>query len=124
MNFEKYYSSDQLDYLRKRSEEVGPERIQEAQREWQELFAAYEEAMKRGLDPAGDEVQTLARKSAALIEEFTGGDPGIRESLTAMYRAEGAESVLRQEGMQMEPGLWEYMGRASAALRDSEAEGG
>jgi DNA-binding transcriptional MerR regulator len=124
MNFEKYYSPDQLDYLRKRSTEVGAERMQGAQRDWQELFAAYGKAMAQGLDPASEEVQSLARKSAALIEEFTGGDEGIRESLSAMYRAEGAENVLQHQDVQMEPGVWEYMGRASAALRKSEAEGG
>ncbi|MEJ2203327.1 MAG: MerR family transcriptional regulator [Gemmatimonadota bacterium] len=124
MNFEKYYSPDQLDYLRKRSTEVGVERMQEAQRDWQELFAAYAKAMAQGLDPASEEVQSLARRSAALIEEFTGGDEGIRESLAAMYRAEGAENVLQHQDVQMEPGVWQYMGRASEALRKSEAEGG
>jgi DNA-binding transcriptional MerR regulator len=124
MNFEKYYSPDQLDYLRKRSTEVGVERMQEAQRDWQELFAAYAKAMAQGLDPASEEVQSLARRSAALIEEFTGGDEGTRESLAAMYRAEGAENVLQHQDVQMEPGVWQYMGRASEALRKSEAEGG
>jgi DNA-binding transcriptional MerR regulator len=118
MNFEKYYSPDQLQYLAKRGEEVGAARIQDAQREWQELFEAYGAAMAQGLDPASDDVQALARKSAALIEEFTGGDPGIRASLSAMYQAEGGQSVAQQRGMDTEPGLWEYMGRASAALKD------
>lgn len=124
MNFEKYYSPEQLDYLRKRSEQVGAERMQEVQREWQELFAAYGQAMEQGLDATSEEVLSLARRSAALIEEFTGGDEGIRDSLAAMYRAEGAENVLGHQGVRMEPGVWEYMGRASAALRDSEAKGG
>lgn len=115
---EKYYSPEQRKQLEQRREDVGQERIEEAQREWQELFAAYTEAMKRGLDPASDEVRSLARRSAALIEEFTGGDPGIAASLQSMYRGEGAETVLASRGMRMEPSLWEYMGRAAAALRE------
>lgn len=120
MSYEKHYTPEQLKQLERRAEEVGRDRIEEVQREWQDLFDAYADAMRRGVDPESDEVRTLARKSADLIEEFTGGDPGIRESLGNLYRSEGPEQVLGGHGMQMEPGLWEYMGRARAAL---EADG-
>lgn len=116
MRFEKYYTPEQMDQLAERADEVGQARIEEVQKEWSDLFAAYGRAMADGLDPASPEVKMLARKSAALIEEFTGGDPGIRTSLENMYRAECGENVLSGHGMPMEPGLWEYMGRARAAL--------
>lgn len=118
MNYEKYYTPEQMDQLASRGEEVGDARIQEVQQEWTELFAAYARAMEDGLEPASDEVMALARKSASLIEEFTGGDPGIRQSLGNMYRGEGAQNVMAGHGMDMAPGLWEYMGRARAALAD------
>lgn len=121
MNYEKYYTPEQLDELATRRERVGEARIQQVQQEWQELFAAYEKAMNDGLDPASDEVQALARKSAALIGEFTGGNPGIAKSLDNLYRSEGPQKVMASHGMQMAPGLWEYMGRARTAL---EREGG
>jgi DNA-binding transcriptional MerR regulator len=120
MSVEKHYSPEQLDYLRKRREDLGAERMQAAQQEWRDLFAAFGEAMAQGLDPASENVQALARRSAALMEEFTGGDEGIRASLATMYRVEGAENVLGQQGMETEPGLWEYMGRASAVLRGGD----
>jgi len=114
MNYEKYYTPEQLDQLAQRREQVGEARLQQVQQEWQELFAAYERAMNAGVDPASAEVQALARKSAALIAEFTGGNPGIAASLGNMYRAEGSKPL---EGhMRMAPGLWEYMGKARAAL--------
>jgi DNA-binding transcriptional MerR regulator len=117
MNYAKHYTPEQLQQLERRAEQVGQERIEESQREWQELFTAYTEAMQNGLDPASDEVQALARRSAALIQEFTGGDAGIETSLNSMYRTEGPQKVLEGHGMEMAPGLWEYMGKARAALQ-------
>lgn len=115
MSYEKHYTPEQMKRLERRREEVGATRIEEVQREWEELFAAYTDAMHRGVDPANEEVQALARRSAALIGEFTGGDADIARSLDDMMSAEGP-NVLRNRGMQMAPGLWEYMGRARAAL--------
>jgi DNA-binding transcriptional MerR regulator len=116
MSYERYYTREQLDELAARREAVGEERIREVQREWQELFDAYEKAMNAGVDPASAEVQALARKSAALIGEFTGGSPGIAKSLDDLYRSESPQKVMASHGMQMAPGLWEYMGKARAAL--------
>ena len=117
MNYEDYYTPQQMEQLGCRREGVGEERIQQVQQEWQELFVAYGRAMEEGLDAASDDVQALARKSAALIQEFTGGDPGLFASLGNMYRSEGAENVMAGYGMELAPGLWEYMGRATAALQ-------
>lgn len=117
MNYEKYYTSEQLQQLEQRREVVGPDRMEEVQREWQDLFAAYAEAMNDGLDPECEQVQALARRSADLIGEFTGGDPGISASLGNMYKTEGAENVMQGHGMRTAPGLWEYMGRAREALQ-------
>jgi len=118
MNYEKYYTPEQLDQFAERRETVGEERIQEVQEEWSRLFSAFGKAMEDGLDADSPEVKMLARKSAALIEEFTGGDPGIMRSLSTMYREEGAETVLEGHGMSMRPGLWEYMAKARAAVED------
>lgn len=119
MTYEKYYSPEQLDRLAKRAEEVGQERIEEVQREWSDLFEAYAQAMRDGLDPASDEVQALARKSEALIAEFTGGDPGIRRSLASLYRDQGGEKAMGGRGPTLPPELWAYMGKARAALEEA-----
>ena len=116
MNYEKYYTPEQLEELAERREQVGEERIQQVQQEWQELFAAYEEAMRGGLDPASAEVKALATRSAVLVREFTGGNAGIEKSLNDLYRSEGAQNVMSSHGMQMAPGLWQYMAAARAAL--------
>jgi DNA-binding transcriptional MerR regulator len=117
MNYGKYYMPEQLEQLGRRREQLGQDRLEEVQREWQHLFEAYADAMREGLDPGSDSVLDLARRSAELIQEFTGGDPGIEASLSQMYRSEGPDKVLEGHGMPLEPGLWEYMGKARAALR-------
>ena len=117
MKYEKYYTPEQLEQLEEHAGEVGEERIQAVEQEWTELFAAYQAAMEEGSDPASDEVQALARKSAALIQEFTGGDETITASLGNMYKAEGGEGISSSHGMNTSPELWEYMGKAGAVLR-------
>jgi hypothetical protein len=86
--FDKYYTPEQLEYLEKRRELVGEERIAEVQQEWQQLYADVQAELDKGTDPADEAVQRLARKWNALIEEFTGGDAGVRASLANMYRQE------------------------------------
>jgi DNA-binding transcriptional MerR regulator len=118
MSYEKYYTPAQLDQLARRREEVGEQRIREVEEEWRDLFAAFGKAMEEGRDPASQEVRALARRSASLIEEFTGADPGIRASLGTMYRSEGPQKIMSGHAMEMAPGLWEYMGKAGAALEE------
>ena len=110
--FEKYYSPEQLDYLKKRAEEVGPERIARAQEDWTELFAAFREARERGDDPTSQNVRELARRARELIEAFTGGDEGVRQSLGKMY----AENPDMPQKWGVEPELWSYVNAAQAAL--------
>ena len=112
--FEKYYTPEQLDYLEKRKEELGEEKIRQAEREWPQLIDRMQEEMAKGTDPSSETVQTLARRWQELIDEFTGGDEGIVASLQNMY---GQEPKLRQQ-MGMDPGLMEYLGKANAVAKD------
>jgi len=115
MDHEKYYSPEQMKQLRDRAENVGEARMQESQKEWQRLLAAFAKAMEDGLDATEPEVLILCASYDALIAEFTGGDPGVLSSLTEMYRSEGPDRVMERHGMSPAPGLWEYIGRARAA---------
>ena len=108
VDYGRYYTPEQVEQLARRGAELGPERIRQSQLEWTELFEAFEGAMDQGLDPASDEVQALARRALALVQEFTGGDEGIRASLARMYEAEGGERVLARHGQPLRKGLWDY----------------
>lgn len=78
----KYYTEEQLADLERRGT---PEVLERGQREWQKLLAEVNEAVAEGLDPASERAQALAARWSALIEDFTGGDPGIRENLKRLY---------------------------------------
>jgi DNA-binding transcriptional MerR regulator len=78
----KYYTEEQLADLARRGT---PEVLERGQREWARLLADVDAAMAEGVDPASERAQGLAARWAALINEFTGGDPGILENLKRLY---------------------------------------
>ena len=114
---EKYYTPEQLESLRQRQELVGEERIKQVQAEWQDLFEQTRAEMAKGTDPTTEPVKALARRSIKLIQAFTGGDPGIEQSLNQMYQREQPEAVSR--GM-VDTAVMEYLARARAALEQTE----
>lgn len=118
---ESYYTPEQLEYLAKRREEVGEERMRQAPHDWAALSADIAAAVERGADPTGPEGIALARRQNALIEEFTGGDAGIRESLTRLWNERG-EQLAAQHHQEYDPRAVEFMAKAMEALKQS-AEG-
>lgn len=108
---EKYYSEEQLEWLRKRREEVGEERIVEVEAEWPKLMAEVRAKMEAGVDPADPEVQALMVRWRGLVAEFTGGNPGIAKSLESFYDNE--DTMPTGEAIDRE--LFAYVGRAMQA---------
>jgi len=115
--FEKYYTPEQLEQLAARREALGEERIREVEAEWPRLMEEVRAEMEKGTDPSDPRVQALARRWRALIEEFTGGDPGIAASLNRLYAQEPTV-----HGMDTGPmrAMGEYIGRALEAARAAE----
>jgi MerR family transcriptional regulator, thiopeptide resistance regulator len=109
---DKYYTPEQQEALETRRAELGDDAIKRAEQEWSELIEAVEAERQRGTDPSDPRVQALARRWTALIEQFTGGDAGIRRSLQRMYDEEGVEAASR--GM-LKPETMEYAWRAIEA---------
>ncbi|MEA2450062.1 MAG: MerR family transcriptional regulator, thiopeptide resistance regulator [Thermoleophilaceae bacterium] len=107
-----YYTPEQRAQLDERARDLGPDGMERAQREWAELIAAADEERRAGTDPSDPRVQELATRWQALIEQFTGGDPGIRASLERMYSEQGPQKASR--GM-VDPELMAYMARAREA---------
>ena len=115
--FEKYYTPEQAETLQKRAELLGEEGMRQGQAQWQELIEQVRAEKEKGTDPTSESVQTLARRWRELIEQFTGGDPGIEQSLNRMYQQERPEVASRGA---VDSDLFEYMGKAIAQLKGSD----
>jgi DNA-binding transcriptional MerR regulator len=95
ITMEQYYAPEQLDRLEQRRNALGDEGMQRAQQDWVDLIAEFEAERAAGTDPADARVQALVARADDLIEQFTGGDPGIRASLQRVYEDKGAEQASR-----------------------------
>ncbi len=114
---ENYYTPEQLATLKQRQELLGEEQISQVQADWQDLFEQVQVEMAKGTEPTSEPAQALARRSIELIQAFTGGDPGIEQSLNQMYRQEQPEVVSRGA---MDAAVMQYLGKARAALEQSK----
>lgn len=102
---EKYYTKEQLEELARRREELGEEGMRRAQQDWADLIAAVK-AEKAAGTPADDpRVLELARRWKALIEAFTGGDPGIRQGLQS-YWDDQRDAMAERTGIDRELMAW------------------
>jgi MerR family transcriptional regulator, thiopeptide resistance regulator len=104
---DRYYTPEQLAQLESRRRELGPEGMESAQRDWAELIDEARGHMER--DPADPAVQAIVARWDSLIEHFTGGDPGIRDSLQKLYDDQGPTAASRGS---VDPDLMAYVGRA------------
>lgn len=110
---ESYYTAEQQQQLAERRRALGEEGMATAQRDWAQLIEAVRAEQATGTDPADPRMVELARRWRGLIEQFTGGDDGIRQSLGRMYREQGARTA--SHGM-VDPELMAYVGQALAQL--------
>jgi DNA-binding transcriptional MerR regulator len=107
--FERYFSQDQLAQLRDRHERLGDDAVKQGEQQWAELLAEVETARRNGVDPTSPDLSELWVRMQGLIEQFTGGDPAIRQSLQNMYQTEDITQASRGA---VSPELWAYMQKA------------
>ncbi len=109
IRMEKYYTPEQREELRKRREQLGEERIPQVEAEWPALIEQVRAERDRGTPPTDERVRQLAKRWMELVNEFTGGNPGIEQSVKQMWQQE--QSI---HGMATAPlrELMEYVSKA------------
>lgn len=116
---EKYYTPEQLEYLEKRRHEGGAameETIQKAPQMWADLHNDVKAAMDAGIPPEDPRAQALAQRWLDLVTAFTGGDPGIFNSLRNMYQSE--TNVMGTDTSRINPGMdWIQKAAAAAGIK-------
>jgi DNA-binding transcriptional MerR regulator len=116
---ENYYTPEQREFLKQRREALGEERVAQGPQDWAALIAEVRAEKEKGTDPADPKVQALAKRWMALVNEFTGGDPGIERSVGRVWKEQG-DTIVATHGTQYDPrDLFEYVGKAMAAAKGS-----
>jgi DNA-binding transcriptional MerR regulator len=114
---ESYYTPEQMESFRKRSEEAaaaGEDLTQQGTAAWQELLAQLKVEMDSGTDPADPKVQALEKRRQALVNAFSSGDKAIEENLKRMWMEQG-DKLCAQFGI--DPKVMAYLGKAAEAAR-------
>lgn len=107
-----YFSDEQLADLAERRAELGEQAISEVQEAWPKLIGRVQAAVEAGVDPAGPQAQQLAGEWMGLLEQFHGGDEGLRDSLYRM-QADNAQQIEQQHGGPS-PALLDFIKAANA----------
>lgn len=108
---EKYFSPEQMQSIKRRGDELGPERIHAVEQAWPEVIAGMQAAMQLGKDPASEEVQALAQPGARVHRRRC----GIQRSLNTMFQEEPG-TMRAQTGI--DPQLMTYACGAIKLLED------
>ncbi|AFU02674.1 MerR family transcriptional regulator [Nocardia brasiliensis] len=90
-----YFTQQQLAQLSQRREQLGEQHHQQVQAGWAELIPQVDAAIAAGVEPTSPQGQQLAARWAQLLEEFHGGDAGLRDSLLQMH-ADHADRIERE----------------------------
>lgn len=114
---EKYYTPEQPEWLARRREEVGEERIKEVEAEWPRLMEEVRVEMEKGTPPEDPKARELARRWMGLVNEFTGGNPGIERSLGNLWNEETEVHGIETAGARE---MGEYISKAMAASKENE----
>lgn len=113
-----YFSDEQLADLAERRAQLGEESVARVQAAWPDLIARVQTAVDAGVDPASPRAQELAAEWMGLLDQFHGGDDGLRDSLYRM-QADNAAKIAVQHGGPS-PAQIDFIKTANAARADGE----
>ncbi len=99
---EKYFTSEQQEFINSRREEAGEEVLRQKQEEWAELIALVRAEMELGTDPTDAKVQALAKRWRNMVHETTGGDAAVEQALKRLWDEKG-DTLAAEHGSHYDP---------------------
>lgn len=115
----KYFSAEAKAKVAARRSLLPPEQLEKANRDWVELHADIEAAVKE--DPEGAKGQALAARWMKLIHDFTGGDPEILKGLQTMMEDRANWPAEAHAGLHTTPEGEAFIKKAVQAAKQSVA---
>lgn len=109
--YEKYYTPEQLEYLKSREASYTKEKQREVEQAWAAVFADINKAYQQGLSVDSPEVIRIGAIANGLIHEFTGDRRDVKESLQNMYKDDGA-ATLMQHGVDIDQDAFDFLKKA------------
>lgn len=85
MNVENYFTQEQLEKMKAKTEHFNPEEKRKLENAWVELVSKVRAEMEKGTSPEAPNVILLAKQWNELIIKFTGGDVEIVKSAERFY---------------------------------------
>jgi MerR family transcriptional regulator, thiopeptide resistance regulator len=110
---ESYLTPEQLAEVQARGRRLGEAHIKAVEAEWPTLIASVRAEMAKGTAPSDPRVQAMARRWKELVDEFTGGNPGIEKALAQNYQQN--PEARRRAGLDGE--IFAYVRQAWAAAK-------
>jgi DNA-binding transcriptional MerR regulator len=116
----RHYTPEQLDRLKARPFSAEDQaRVTTA---WEEIYREADRLVAVGANPGCPEALVLARRSRDLIDEFTGGDPGVAASLDRLV-SEAASQPSVQQSMPGSPEANTFLAKARVHLGETAGGG-
>lgn len=110
---ETQFTPEQMEKIKEQGRIYGEEHIRQVEQEWPQLIEKVRSEMDNGTDPSDERVQALARRWRELVNQFTGGDPGIEKVLRNRYQEDPTA------GGRVDPRMLEYMEYINKAMEAS-----
>lgn len=122
-HMKQYYTDEAWAALRRRHAEMTPQQRQAAAEEGTRAWAALFDDIEASLDedPASAKAQALVARWTALVESFTGADPGISAGLKRAWadQSNWPATLQRHTARFSNPKVWAFIESAVAAKRSN-----
>jgi hypothetical protein len=109
---DKYFTTEDAEKLRQRKYDQPAITAQ-----WNEVFEEAKALAAADADPAAPHAQDLARRWNALIEQFTGGDPSLRQKVRAVWK-DAMNDPKVAPVIPLTPQVFAFMGKALEHLKN------